>query len=113
MSFVSRTALFTLIVSFSGAIVVFAARDIRSTLKPATEQEIKRVDELVKALRGDELFHAEGRYDDPNKKLPLRKNGQALPDYDMKKIKGFLMGLLGGGGETEKSDNPAESEKKE
>jgi hypothetical protein len=96
MSFLSRSSLFFCVVSFSGAMVVLGARDMLRHLKAPAQHEIERSDKLVHALRGDELFRAQAKYDQPNQNLPQRQIGSYLPDYDLKKIKSFLLNLIGG-----------------
>lgn len=105
MSFLGRSALFLGIVSFSGAVVVMSATELRKGLKAPTEPELKRADVLVKALQGDELFRAQGKYNEPNKQLPERRIGKYLPDDDLKKIKKFLANLVGGIGDDDSKAN--------
>jgi hypothetical protein len=106
MSVATRFGLFLLITFFSGSIVVMAAKDLRNNLKPPTDGEIDRTKRLVQALRGDELFNVEAKYTEPHPNLQPRKPGSYLPDYDMKKIKSFILGLVGGteDGDAEASD---------
>jgi len=111
MSFLSRSALFLCIVSFSGAMVVLGARELAHRMKAPADHELERADKLVHALRGDELFRAQEKYDQPNKNVPQRQTGSYLPDYDLKKIKAFLLNLIGGAGEEDpgiKSDEKEE-----
>ncbi len=96
MSFISRSALFLCIVSFSGAMVLLGARDMLRQLRAPASHEIERADKLVHALRGDELFQAQAKYDQPNKNVPQRQSGSYLPDYDLKRIKSFILNLIGG-----------------
>jgi len=83
--------------------VLLGARDMKAALKPPSGEDTERVEKLVHALRGDELFRAQAKYDGENKNLPSRRNGSYLPEYDMKRIKSFLVGLVGGLGEDESS----------
>ena len=96
-----------MITFFSGSIVVMAAKDLRKNLKPPTDVEVERAKKLVQALRGDELFIVEAKYHEPHPNLPPRKTGSFLPEYDTKKIKSFILGLVGGAGE---DDTAAESQ---
>jgi hypothetical protein len=96
MSVATRLGLFLLVTFFSGSIVVMAATDLRNRLKPPTNDEVERAAKLVQALRGDELFRVEAKYDEQHPNLQPRKPGRYLPEYDMKKIKSFLVGIIGG-----------------
>ncbi len=80
-------------------------------LKAPAEPEVERATKLVHALRGDELFRAGAKYDQPNQNLPQRQSGSYLPDYDLKRIKNFLMSLIGGMGEDEPDAKSDEKEK--
>ncbi len=86
--------------------MVLGARDMHRNLKAPVEHEIQRADRLLHALRGDELFRAQAKYDQPNQNLPQRRTGSYLPDYDLKKIKAFLVGLIGGMGDDESHVEP-------
>jgi hypothetical protein len=105
MSFLSRTALFLGIFFFSGAMVLLGAREMRANLKPPGSNDLERAEKLVHALRGDELFRAQAKYDGPTEHIPSRKSGSYLPEYDLKRIKGFLVGLIGGTGDEDSSSS--------
>jgi hypothetical protein len=92
----NRFALFLCVLLFGGSMVLLGARDLRNRLKPPSEAERERASKLVHALRGDELFKAKAKYEEPREDLPPRRVGSYLPDYDLKKIKQFLQGLVGG-----------------
>jgi hypothetical protein len=109
MSVTARFGLFLLITFFSGSIVVMAARDLRNNLKPPSEAEVEQAGKLVTALRGDALFEIEAKYHENHPRLSPRKIGSYLADYDVKKIKSFLIGLVGGIGEGEGAADPESS----
>ena len=110
MSFFSRTALFLFIVFFSGVMVLLGAREMRARLKAPGGAELERAEKLVHALRGDELFRTQAKYDEATTiAAPQRQRGSYLPEYDMKRIKGFLLGLIGGMGEDQSSDSSGKS----
>jgi hypothetical protein len=104
-----RLGFFLLVTFFSGSIVIIAAKDLRKNLQPPTELETERAAKLVQALRGDELFHVEAKYHEPHPNLEPRKLGSFLRAYDLKKIKSFMMGLVGGIGDDDTSE-PSESD---
>jgi hypothetical protein len=105
MTVATRFGLFLLITFFSGSIVVIAAKDLRNNLKPPSESEVEQVGKLVNALRGDALFEIEAKYHENHPRLSPRKIGSYLADYDVKKIKSFVIGLMGGVGEGDSAED--------
>jgi hypothetical protein len=112
MPFLQRLALFSMIVFFSGSVVVVAARNLHSKLGPVTEQGKEQAQKLVEALRGDELFRAQAKYSEAHP-APARRSGSYLPDYDRKRIKRFLAGLIGGQDPEPPADEQSPSKEKD
>ena len=94
MNFFRYLGFLALVTFISGSIVAMAAKDLTRKLGAPSEQEIISAKKLVDALRGDELFAVQGKYA-AAPEVPVRSKGGLLPDYDMKKIKGFLVKQLG------------------
>lgn len=94
MNFLRYLGFLALVTFISGSIVAMAAKELTRKLGAPSEAELVSASKLVNALRGDELFAVKGKYAEaPN--VPVRTKGGLLPDYDMKRIKGFLVKQLG------------------
>lgn len=78
--------------------MVVGAKNLRDRLGVVTDVDKERAQKLIEALRGDELFKGQGKYA-AGSSAPHRRVGSYLPEYDKKKIKKFLVGLMGGGTE--------------
>lgn len=93
MNFFRYLGFLALVTFISGSIVAMAAKEIVQKLGAPSEAELASASKLVNALRGDELFAGKGRYAE-SQSVPIRSKGGLLPDYDMKRIKGFLVKQL-------------------
>ncbi|MFO0415970.1 MAG: hypothetical protein ACK5Y6_01660 [Pseudomonadota bacterium] len=105
-----KIGLFICVFFFSGSMVLMGARDMRDRLSPPQEPEVERAKKLIQALRGDELFKIEAKYDAEHEK-PARKPGSYLPEYDLRKLKTFLGSLIGADappGQQQEQPKPAE-----
>lgn len=95
MSILRSSLTFLMIVGFAGAVVMVAARDMRSALGKHSDEQTKQAQELVRTLRGDALLErGEQHYLNP-RVLPQRAAGSVLPSSDKQRMKGFLQKLLG------------------
>jgi hypothetical protein len=112
MNFFRYLGFLALVTFISGSIVAMAAKDLTRKLGAPSEQEIISAKKLVDALRGDELFAVQGKYA-AAPEVPVRSKGGLLPDYDMKKIKGFLVKQLGADESTASTSTEAESTRAE
>ena len=100
MSFSRYLGILKLVTALSGPVVVMAINDIHARLRTPSEEEVASTKKLVEALRGDVLFSIKANYKE-EQKLPSRSQGGLLADYDVRKIKGFIVRQLGDGAKPE------------